>query len=94
MTQTPTRTTKIGNGHHDNKPRYHPLALHFYIVKLGFIGVYMCFLTLLQNIDCGFSFGPASRVPAIIVLSTNKKIIIFFQQKIVIFAAKKAQYIV
>ena len=30
----------------------YPLKPHFYIVKLGFAGVYLFFLFLLQNIDC------------------------------------------
>ena len=30
-----------------------PLEPHFYIVKLGFTGVYIIFLFLLKNIDCG-----------------------------------------
>ena len=32
-----------------------PLKLHFYIVKLGFTGVYIIFLFLLKNIICGYS---------------------------------------
>ena len=32
-----------------------PLKPHFYIVKLGFTGVYIIFLILLKNIDCGYS---------------------------------------
>ena len=32
-----------------------PLTSHFYIVKLGFTGVYILFLFLLQNMDCGYS---------------------------------------
>ena len=35
-----------------------PLTPHFYIVKLGFTGVYIFFLFLLQNIDCGYSLDP------------------------------------
>ena len=35
-----------------------PLTPHFYIVKLGFTGVYIVFLFLLQNIDCGYSLEP------------------------------------
>ena len=31
-----------------------PLKAHFYIVKLGFAGVYIIFLILLKNIDCGY----------------------------------------
>ena len=36
----------------------YPLKPHFYIVKLGFAGVYLFFLFLLQNIDCGYSLEP------------------------------------
>ena len=36
----------------------HPLTPHFYIVKLGFTRVYIFFLFLLQNIDCGYSLEP------------------------------------
>ena len=43
-----------------------PLKLHFYLVKLGYTGVYIFFLFLLQNIDCGYS-----QVPTINVLSKN-----------------------
>ena len=32
-----------------------PLKPHFYIVKLGFTGVYINFLIFAQNIDCGHS---------------------------------------
>ena len=49
----------------------HYSLTHFYIVKLGFAGVYLFFLFLLQNIDC--------------VLSKNKKNIKIFQRKIFIF---------
>ena len=38
-----------------------PLIPHFYIVKLGFAGVYLLFLFLLQNIDCGYSLEPPRR---------------------------------
>ena len=35
------------------------LKLHFYIVKLGFTGVYIGFLISAQkNIDCGYSLEP------------------------------------
>ena len=41
----------------------YPLEPHFYLVKLGFAGVYMnlFFLFLLQNIDCGYSLEPPRR---------------------------------
>ena len=34
---------------------------HFYIVKQGFTGVYIIFLTSAQNIDCGYSLEPPWR---------------------------------
>ena len=34
------------------------LKPHFYIVKLGFTGVYIIFLISAQNIDCGYSLEP------------------------------------
>ena len=33
----------------------YPLIPHFYIAKLGYAVVYLFFLFLLQNIDCGYS---------------------------------------
>ena len=41
-----------------------PLEPHFYIEKkkkLGLAGVYLFFLFLLQNIDCGYSLEPPRR---------------------------------
>ena len=38
-----------------------PLKPHFYIVKQGFTGVYIIFLFLLKNIDCGYSLEPPRR---------------------------------
>ena len=32
---------------------YNPLNPTFYIAKLGYAGVYLFFLFLIQNIDCG-----------------------------------------
>ena len=34
---------------------FDPLKPHFYIVKLGFTGVYTIFLISAQNIDSGYS---------------------------------------
>ena len=39
----------------------YPIKPHFDIVKLGFAGVYLFFLFLLQNIDCGYSLEPPCR---------------------------------
>ena len=35
-----------------------PLKTHFYIVKLGFTGVYIIFLISAQIIDCGYLLEP------------------------------------
>ena len=36
----------------------YPLTPHFYIVKLGFTGVYIIFLILLLSIDCVYTLEP------------------------------------
>ena len=36
----------------------YPLEPHFYMAKLGYAGVNLIFLILLQNIDCGYSLEP------------------------------------
>ena len=38
-----------------------PLKPHFYIVKLGFTGVYIIFLIFAQNLDCRYSLEPPRR---------------------------------
>ena len=38
-----------------------PLNPIFYIVNLGFTGVYIVFLISAQNIDCGYSLEPPRR---------------------------------
>ena len=40
---------------------FDPLEPHFYIVKLGFTGVYIIFLISAQNTDCGYSLEPPRR---------------------------------
>ena len=40
---------------------FDPLKPQFYIVKLGFTGVYMIFLISAENIDCGISLEPPRR---------------------------------
>ena len=39
----------------------YPFKPHNYTVKLGFAMVYIFFLFLLQNIDCGYSLEPLRR---------------------------------
>ena len=75
---------------------YTPLIPHFYIVKLGFTGVYLFFLFLLQNIDSGYSFKLPRRGASNVynVLSNHIKIIKIFQMKFSIFnGEKKSLYI-
>ena len=39
----------------------YPLEPHFYIMQLGHAGLYLFFLFLLQNIDCGYSLKQPRR---------------------------------
>ena len=54
-----------------------PPLTPFYIAKLGYTGVYLFFLFLLQNIACGYSLEPPRRGSSNAypqsVLSKNKK---------------------
>ena len=40
---------------------FDPLKPHFYVVKLGFTGVYTIFLISAQNIDCEYLLEPPRR---------------------------------
>ena len=40
---------------------FDPVKPHFYIVKLGFTGVYIIFLVSAQKIDCSYTLEPPSR---------------------------------
>ena len=62
----------------------HPLTPHFYIVKLGFTGVYIFFLFLFRKIDRWYSLEPPE---AIYVLSENNTNITIINSKIIIFTA-------
>ena len=73
---------------------YTPLNPNFTVAKLGYAGVYLIFLFLLQNIDCGYSLEPHGRVPTIFVLSKIRKIFIFFLGKFSIFEAQKISLLV
>ena len=44
--------SEAGRVHHENMS-----ALTFYIAKMGYAGLYLFFLFLLQNIDCGSRRG-------------------------------------
>ena len=57
---------------------FDPLKPHFYIVKLGFTGVYIIFLIPAQNIDCGYSLEPpwwggSNEYPQSMFLDRNMK---------------------
>ena len=41
--------------------KFDPLKPQFYIVKLGFTGVYIIFHIFSQNIDCAYSLEPLRR---------------------------------
>ena len=60
-----------------------PLTPHFYIVKLGFTGVYIFLIFAPKTYIMG------TRVPTIYVLGKNKKNITFFHLKIIDFIAVK-----
>ena len=65
----------------------YPFIPHFYIAELGYAGVYLFFLFLLQNIDCGYTLelpcqGGSNEYPQSMFRSKNKKNIKIFQLKI------------
>ena len=56
-----------------------PLKPHFYVVTLGFTGVYIIFPLSAQKIDCGYSLAEAVLTSTTIyVLSRNMKKYQFF----------------
>ena len=73
---------------------FDPFKPHFYIVKLGFTGVYIIFLISAQNIDCVYSLEPprwggSNEYPQSIFLSGNMKNIKIFYLKSFIFLVVK-----
>ena len=66
-----------------------PLEPKFYIAKLGYAAVYLFFLFLLQNIDCGYSL----EIPTIYVSSKNNKNIYFSEENVQFSKLKKSLYI-
>ena len=49
----------------------YPLEPHFYIAKLGYAGVYLFFLFLIQNKDCGYSLEPPNGSPTVLTSTHN-----------------------
>ena len=75
-----------------------PPKPHFYIEKLGFAGVHLMFLFLIQNIYVHYGYktyimGTASNVPTMYVFIKNIKSIKIFLVKFSIFTAEKNLYI-
>ena len=70
--------------------KFDPLKPHFYIVKLGFTGVYIIFLFLLKNMDCGYSlelpqWGGSNAYPQPMFWAEIWKILEFFIWKFSVF---------
>ena len=70
-----------------------PLKPHFYIVKLGFTGVYIIFHIFAQNIDCGYSLelprrGGSNEYPQTMFCAEIWKISEFFIRKFSVFGDK------
>ena len=73
---------------------FDPLKPHFYIVKLGFTGVYIIFLISAQNIDCEYSLklphrGSSNVYPQYMFWAEIWKISGFFIWKFSIFLVVK-----
>ena len=62
-----------------------PLKPHFYIVKLGFTGVYIIFLFLLKNIECR---GGSNEYPQSMFWAEIWKISEFFIWKFSVFGGE------
>ena len=75
----------VGSQHQENMS-VNPLIPHFYIIQLGNAEVYLFFLLLLLNIDCGYSLEPPRRGGSNVYLRSmfwakNKKNIEIFLMK-------------
>ena len=72
---------------------FDPIKPLFYIVKLGFTGVYIIFLISAQNIDCGYSLEPPHRggsneYPQSMFWAEIRKISEFFTWKFSVFGGE------
>ena len=68
---------------------FDPLKPHFYIVKLGFTGVYIIFLISAQNIDCGPRRDGSNEYPQSMFWAEIWKILEFFIWKFASFLVVK-----
>ena len=76
----------------------YPFEPHFYIAKVAYAGVYLFFLFLLQNIDCGYSLEPPRRggsnvYPQSMFGAEIRKILKNFLMKFSIFDTENILYI-
>ena len=76
---------------------FNPLKLDFYIVKLGFTGVYI-FLFLLKNIDCGYSLelpqqGSSNKYPQSMYWAEIWKILEFLSENFQFLVVKFSIYL-
>ena len=55
--------------HENTLISFEPLKPHFYIVKLGFTGVYIIFLIVRKSIDCGTRWN---RLAEAVLTSTHR----------------------
>ena len=75
-----------------------PLKPHFYIAKLGFTGVYIIFLILLKNTDCGYSlelprWGSSNKYPQSMFWAEIWKILEFLFENFPFLAVKFSIYL-
>ena len=67
----------------------YPLASHFYIIKLEFTGVFIIFLLLLKNIDCGYSLEAILMCTHNLCFEQKMRKFTFFHWQIIFFTAFK-----
>ena len=71
---------------------FDPLKPHFYIVKLGFTGVYIIFLISPQNIDCGYLLEPP-RQGAVVLTSIHNLYFVQKYEKYLSFLSENFQFL-
>ena len=77
---------------------FDPLKPHFYIVKLGFTGVYIIFLISVQNIDCGYLLellgqGNSNEYPQSVLSRNMTNIRIFLSENFHFLVVKFSVYL-
>ena len=77
---------------------FDPLKPHFYIVKLGFTGVYIIFLISAQTIDCGYSLelprrGRSNKYQQSVLSRNMKNIGVFLSENFEFLEMKFSMYL-